>query len=166
MSWSMLNPTSKDWTSRRFLRRASSIRRFIEALAFNRRRRRAFNTTQRIPFLTIYSSSMRPPWSTFLDDQDPRALRTDARVILLGDAYQLASVAAGSVLSDISGPTHAGTLTLSDDSLRRLKPSWGSEWKLALRSSRACTSRCSDSLQHQLPILVAEWHRQLCEELP
>ena len=43
------------------------------------------------------------------------ALRPEASVILLGDAYQLASVAAGSVLSDIAGPTHAGTLTLGDE---------------------------------------------------
>lgn len=42
------------------------------------------------------------------------ALHPKARVLLLGDAYQLASVAAGSVLSDIAGPTHAGELTLSD----------------------------------------------------
>ena len=49
------------------------------------------------------------------------ALRTDARLILLGDAYQLASVAAGSVLSDISGPTHAGALTLSDEVAQTLE---------------------------------------------
>ena len=65
------------------------------------------------------------------------ALRTDARLILLGDAYQLASVAAGSVLSDISGPTHAGALTLSDEVAQTLEAVMGLRLEPRPRSSRA-----------------------------
>ena len=74
------------------------------------------------------------------------ALRTDARLILLGDAYQLASVAAGSVLSDISGPTHAGALTLSDEVAQTLEAVMG--LRLEPRPSVKPRSALHDAVIH------------------
>src|SRR6185437_15723812 len=52
------------------------------------------------------------------------ALRPDARLVLVGDPGQLASIEAGAVLADIVGPA-AERLTISERSLARLEQATG-----------------------------------------
>ncbi len=86
--------------------RASTIHRLLGFNPGNRSRFR-HDRTNRLPFdvVVVDETSMV---SLSLMARLVEAVRPDARLILVGDPEQLASVEAGAVLGDIVGPTSAG----------------------------------------------------------
>ena len=78
-------------------------------LGFNPGNRTRSATTGRTLSATTWSWSTRRRWWPFrLMARLLEAIRPDARLILVGDPEQLASVEAGAVLGDIVGPASAG----------------------------------------------------------